>query len=368
MKVIVIGAGIAGLAVGWRLAEAGADVVVFERGFAGGEATWAAAGMLASAAETGPGDDPIALLADDARARWPGFAADLEAASGMPIGFARTGGLMTAFDQHRADELMRLANELREAGKDIAWLSSTEARRHEPRLSPDLCGALYSPDDAQVNNRALGAALARALRGAGGNLHEHCEAIGLHIESGEARGVLTTRGPQRADRIVLALGAWTDRFTVELGAPAVSPAKGQMAALRCPPGAELPKLRIMSEPVYLVPRENHLLVGATIEDRGFDLSVTRDAVEGLLAAATRTMPALADWPFAESWAGLRPRTANELPVLGESRVKGIFIAGGLFRNGILFAPSVADILCRLLLGGRPDPFAQAFAPARSGTA
>lgn len=366
MKILIVGAGVAGLAAGWRLARAGIPVEILERGLAGRGATWASAGMIASGAELGDEKSPTARFAREARAKWPGFAQSLEAASGTRIDYRETGSLMVAENPLRAHALENQATELTREGVAAAWVSASELRRREPLLSPDLLGALHIKEDAQVDNRALSDALRTALTNAGAVLREHCDVRALAIEDGRALGVVTGEGMIASDIVVLACGAWMNLIggTGPDDLPPVKPAKGQMAACEAPAATALPQALIWADDVYLVPRGRRLFIGATVEDASFDTSVSRDARDHLLAAARRIIPSLAEWRLAEMWAGLRPRTPDDAPVLGATAVAGLFVAGGQFRNGILFAPAVADAICALVLGQPGHPEHRAFDPRR----
>jgi glycine oxidase len=366
MKILIVGAGVAGLAVGWRLASAGIPVEILERGLAGRGATWASAGMIASGAELGTEKNAVAQFAREARAKWPGFAESLEAASGSRIFYRETGSLMVAESAARARALENQATALAREGAAATWVGTAELRRREPLLSPDLLGALHIADDAQVDNRALSDALRIALTNAGGVLREHCDVRALAIQHGRALGVLTSEGVIASDIVVLACGAWVNLIG-GIGPddlPPVKPAKGQMAACEAPASTALPQALIWADDVYLVPRGRRLFIGATVEDASFDTSVSRDARDHLLAAAKRVIPSLAEWRLAEMWAGLRPRTPDDAPVLGATAVAGLFVAGGQFRNGILFAPAVADAICALVLGQSARAEHRAFDPLR----
>ena len=365
-KILIAGGGVAGLAIGWRLAGAGGAVEIFERGLAGRQGTWAAAGMLAAAAETGVADDAHARLARLGRAQWPDFARELEEASGCSISYRQTGSLLVALDANRAGALSAMARNIRDKGERAEFLSAAQARAREPALTADLAGALHAPDDAQVDNRALGGALATAFLRAGGVLHETAPVRALHIANGRVRGVTTDTGPHAADIVIVAAGAWSS--LIETGVPGALPpvraAKGQMIAMRGPNVAAMPRHLLWGPDIYIVPRRDTVLLGATVEDCGFDTSVSRETCERFVAQAVRLAPGLAAWSIAESWAGLRPLAPDENPVLGETGISGLFIASGQFRNGILFAPVIADILCRLVSGAAVDPLVRAFDPRR----
>jgi glycine oxidase len=378
MRILIIGAGVAGLSIGWRLAQAGADVEILERGLAGRGATWASAGMIAPGAELGAETTAMAAFADGARTRWPSFAAELEAASGMFVHYRQSGSLLVAENPARAEALQAAAHGSSSAqrgrgtmrsmveGAAAHWLTPDELFLREPLLSNDLLGALEIPTDAQVDNRALADALRVAGTRAGAKLRERCTVRTLVIADGRARGVTTEEGTREADLLVLACGAWMNLVAgVNAEAlPPVRPVKGQMIACEPLSGTALPQTLIWSDEVYLVPRHKRLFIGATVEEAGFDTSVTREAREWLLNAATRVIPSLASWRVAEMWAGLRPRTPDDAPVLGTTHIDRLLVAGGQFRNGILFAPLVAETVSRLILQNDPRTNGGAFDPKR----
>ena len=366
MKVLIVGAGVAGLAVGWRLANAGLSIEILERGLAGRGATWASAGMIAPGAELGPEKSAMAQFAREARSKWPRFAQELEAASGVRIGYREVGSLMVAESARKAHALESQAAELARGGVAAAWVDAAELRRREPLLSSGLFGALHIADDAQVDNRALSDALRLALTNAGGVLREHCDVRAVAIQDGRARGVVTAQGVMPAALTILACGAWVNLIggIGPQDLPPVKPAKGQMAACEPPAGTALPQALIWGDGVYLAPRGRRLFIGATVEDASFDTSVSRQARGNLLGAAARLIPSLAEWRLAEMWAGLRPRTPDDAPVLGATAVDGLHVAGGQYRNGILFAPAVADAIRGLMNGEPAHGEHRAFDPRR----
>jgi glycine oxidase len=363
MKILIGGAGIAGLAIGWRLAEAGCAVEIFERGIAGRGATWASAGMLAPGAEFAAEDSAMARFARRSRAAWPHFRAELERAAGIDIGYRECGTLIVAETDAALADLQTRAEALRHAGEEAAVLGPEELHERAPMLSQSLVGALLVPADAQADNRALGPALMAAARRAGATIRENCAICSVLTTGGHARGFVTDGGLIEGDAVVLALGAWMNRIPGTEALSPIAPVKGQMAALApVGTGGYTPRALVWSEDIYIVPRERRIVLGATVEEAGFDLSVSREARDRLAAAAIRIVPALRDWRVSESWAGLRPRTPDLAPVLGSTALPGLYIAGGQYRNGILFAPLVAELMAGILLGReRADP---AFDPDR----
>jgi glycine oxidase len=344
MKVVIIGAGVAGLGIGWRLRQAGCEVIVLERAQPGGGASWAAAGMLAVTAELEDAAEPERALAMRASALWPAFAAELEAASGQSVFLDRSGALLLAGDAAEL-EVMRAR-----AVGDLRIVDPDEARALVPMLGAGV-GGLWSPQEAHVDNRALGEALTVAFLKSGGVLYPNEAAVRIEQYGGKAAAVLTPYGRYEGDIILIAAGAWSGLLE---DIPVV-PVKGEVIALTPPSGATLPGPVVWGEGVYCVPRPHmgeggRLLIGATVQEEGFDTSPTRAARDQLRAAAQKLMPSLRDWTLSDHWAGLRPKSPDGLPLLGPSGVDGLFVAGGQYRNGILFAPAIAQEMADLLLG------------------
>jgi len=360
VKVVIIGAGVAGLSIGWRLRQSGVDVTVLERAQPAQGATWASAGMIAVTAEHEQAQSPEGELAHRAQTMWPEFAREIEDASGMTVGYAESGSLMVAM----TDEQCVLHAKRAAADSELKILSAADTRAMEPMLAENVTGALWAPKEAQVDNRALGQALARAFVRTGGTLVLNEAVMRVEVHDDRAVAVLTPAGSYKADAFVLAAGAWSGLISglPPEAVPPVKAMKGEMLALAPPKGTALPGHVVWGNDVYLVPRGGRLLVGATLEDAGFDTGVTQAAEDRLSSRAVSVMPGLREWRIVEHWAGLRPGSPDGLPLLGPSAVRGLFIASGQYRNGILFAPAVAEILSGLVLE-RPADFA-AFDPRR----
>ncbi len=352
MRVLVVGAGVAGLAVGWRLRQAGADVTVFDRAQPGMGATWASAGMIAAGGELGGAQSPDADFARLSAGQWDQFASDIEGASGQDIAYAKCGALLVARSAHEVAELVPWSG--------AARIDAAVARAKEPLLAPDIAGALWAPDEAKVDSRALGAALATAFTREGGKLIANEAIVHIKIEGDRAVSVHTPFANYEADAFVLAAGAWSGRIDglPKHAVPPVKPIKGQMLAVVAPQGCSLPSHIVWGNGVYMLARGQRLLVGATSEDVGFDTSVTNEAADFLSARARDLAPELGDWEVVERWAGLRPAAPDGLPLLGRTHVERLYIASGQYRNGILFAPAVAQLLCDIVLqrGGEIPAF------------
>jgi glycine oxidase len=348
MKIAIIGAGVAGLAVGWRLAEAGQEVTVLERAQPGTGATWASAGMLAVTAELQAASKAEIEFARYSNALWPDFAKKLELASDQNIGYVTEGALILAEDASALEGLQRRAEQ-----PGLELIDAARVHKIAPLVTAEIAGGLWSPSEARVDNRALGSALAIAFQKAGGRLLAN-EAV-VRIErraslnkNGRAATAHTPFGLYHADAFVLAAGAWSG--LVEQQIAPVKPVKGQMILLAPPSGEAASGAVIWSNGIYAVPRGRGLAIGATVEDAGFDTGVTDEAREDLRRAAEKLMPALRAWTVAEQWAGLRPRAPDGLPLLGPTAVDGLWLASGQYRNGILFAPALAETICDQILG------------------
>lgn len=342
-EVIVVGGGAIGLACAWRLSQRGLSVTVLERDGPGSGATRASAGMLAPVTETEFGDERLLELALAGAEAWPGFAEDLRAATGIDCGYRRTGALYVALDRDELEEVRRHHDFRSSLGLRAEWLSPSRCRELEPGLSPSCTGGAFSPEDGEVDPRTLTAALVAAL-GRGGVQVLQREVVAL--EPGE--GVLTGDGNMhRAHTVVYASGAWSE-WLPEEARPPVRPVKGQILRLRArEPVCE----RIVRTPeVYIVPRATgEVVVGATVEERGFDTTVTAGAVYELLREAYRALPDLAEVELTEASAGLRPATPDNLPLIGPSTLDGLVLATGHYRKGILLTPTTADAVAEAVV-------------------
>jgi glycine oxidase len=361
MRVIVVGAGVAGLSIGWRLCQAGVEVTILERGEPVRGATWASAGMIAATAELGHEQGPEAEFARRSSGLWPVFAAEIEQATGVAIHYAPSGALIVALD---AIQTRTLKGSVTPAS-ELSWLTPSEAAAMEPMLSGQIEGALWTPGEAFVDNRALGRALVHAFARAGGVLSPTEPVVEFIIEGVRMTAVRTPFRTYQADAFIVAAGAWSGQI---LGLPAeltkIKPIKGEMLALERPPAAGFPGHLIWGNGIYLVPRRNQLLVGATVADAGFDTRITDAARDHLRTRANVLMPALSTWNQTDHWAGLRPGSPDGLPLVGPTTVERLFAATGQYRNGILFAPAIAEAVTRLVLDQRMPPQIAAFDPTR----
>jgi len=366
-KTIVVGAGVIGLGIAWRLAQAGCAVTVYDRGEAGRGASWAAAGMLAAAVETEPGEEKLLELTLESQRLWSDFARELEAASGTSVEYRDHGTMVVALNRDDAAQLRHSYDFQQGLGLDLEWLNAAQAREREPHLKPGIAAAVWSPRDHQVENRCLGRALAIAARRAGVELVEHCPVREIVLADGRATGVVTERGRDPADVVVLAAGAWSREVsgipTAQL--PPVRPIKGQMLALQMDPAAPLLRHVLWLPRGYLVPRnDGRLIVGGTVEERGFDETLTAGGILALLEGAWRAVPTIEELPIAEMWVGFRPGSRDDAPMLGPSGIDRLVVATGHHRNGILLTPVSAAVVSAYILTGMLPETARPFSPER----
>lgn len=380
-KVAIIGAGVSGLGIGWRLAQAGCRVDAYDRGKAGMGASWAAAGMLAAQAEAEPGETALLALNLDSQRRWPDFARELEAATGQALGYRDEGTLIVAMDRDDAEHLRFQFDLQQRLGLDTQWLAGGQARRMEPFLSPNVTAAVFSPADHQVDNRLLGPALAAAFRGAGGRLHEACPVDAIELAGGRVEGLRVGDALIRADVVVLAAGAWSRGIPglPDFARPPVRPLKGQLLALAMDPRAPLlDRVLWVPEGVYLVPRrDGRLILGATVEEKGFEDALTAGGLLHLLREAWEALPGIDELRVVETWVGHRPTSRDDAPILGPAPIDGLVVATGHHRNGILLTPVTADAVSHYILTGTvvdairpfgPDRFAPPASTAAGGAA
>ncbi len=354
-RVAIIGAGAIGLGIGWRLARAGCTVTVYDRGEAGRSASWAAGGMLAAGVETEPGEEALWQLAALSQRLWPDFRYALETESGQEIGYRDDGTMVLALTRDDLEQLRFTYEFQRGLGIELEWLSGAEARRREPYLNTGTAAAYYCRHDHQVDNRALVLALKPAFLKAGGVLREHCEVAGVELAGGRVAGVRVGDAVEPAEVVVVAAGAWSRALggLPEAVRPPVRPIRGQLLYLRMNPSEPLVRHVIWAPKAYLIPRrDGRLLIGATTEERGFDLKPTAGGVFSLLEGAWRAFPGIEELALDEIVVGFRPGTRDDAPILGPTSVDGLVMATGHHRNGILLAPVTVEAICRYVLKGQ----------------
>lgn len=361
--VVIVGAGIVGCAIAYRLSKEKLSVAVVERGEVGREASWAAGGILTPVhlAEY-PG--PLAELCAASMRLYPGLVEELRPQSAADPEFRTTGLLLLVRDDEGARAASVIEEWKRRHGQPVERLSRETALAREPGLAPGLREALLLPDIAQVRNHRLTAALAEAARRRGVEFRTDSPVTGFLRIPGRVNGVKTPRGDLYGGVTILAAGAWSGECGRSLGLDLkVKPVKGQMLLVEGPP--DFCRHVILEGDSYLVPRaDGRILIGSTLEDAGFDKRVTLDAVHHLSGRGAELLPGVARLPLVHSWAGLRPATPDRLPYLGRAPMEGLLVATGHFRNGILLAPITAELVADLLLGRPPSIALEPFSPSR----
>jgi glycine oxidase len=370
LDAVIVGGGVIGLSVAWLAARRGLRVRVLERGEPGDGASGVAAGMLAPVGEATWGEEELLSLALGSHASWPRFAAELRESSGRDPGFIELGAVHVALDRDESEVLRRRFELMRALELDATWMSARDVRALEPGLSPSAAAGVHAPHESAVDPRLLLEALRAAVEASGAELLTGCEVGEALLDDGRLLGVRTADGvAHRAERTVLAAGAWSgEEAWLPLDArPPVRPVKGEILTLRGPASAPVCEHLVVSERVYIVPRpDGRLIVGATVEERGFDTRVTAGGVYELLREAYRALPDVAELELAEAVAGLRPCTPDNAPLIGPSELDGLLLATGHFRNGILLAPATAEAVTALLAEEEPPIDIGAFSPARFG--
>jgi glycine oxidase len=368
-NVVIIGGGVIGLVVARALALRGIrEVLLVERGSLGAESSSAAAGMLAPQAEANRPHE-FFYLTCRSRDMYPAFASALLEETGIDIQLDTTGTLYLAFTEHDADELEQRYEWQLKAGLAIEKLSVDLARKLEPAICEDVRAALRFPFDTQVENRRLISALAISNERLGVRMATGIDVLSLKVAGGRVAGIETSRGAIATDRVVIAGGAWSSLLgAADIALPnlRIKPIRGQMLCFEANPGVA--RHVIYSPRGYIVPRhDGRLLAGSTTEDAGFEKRVTAAGVQAILSAALEISPRISTLPMTDSWAGLRPRAADTLPVLGPcAEISGVFYATGHYRNGILLAPVTGELIAGAIVDQVFPPELSIFSPDRFG--
>ncbi|PXX65231.1 glycine oxidase [Nocardia tenerifensis] len=346
----VVGGGVIGLGVAWRAAESGWSVTLYDPAVGSG-ASWVAGGMLAPLSEGWPGEDRVLEFGAAALARWPEFAARVEAATGVSV-FVADATLTVALDAADAADLRTVAEWVGGHGHELRVLDRAGVRALEPSLARTVRAGLYAPAEPAIDNRRLVGALRKAATAAG---------VRIRAESVDALDALSE------DQIVLAAGASSARLWPELP---VRPIKGEILRLRRRPGVapapvRVVRARVHGRALYLVPRADGIVVGATQYEAGFDTAVTVAGVRDLIADAEAVFPGIGEYELAEASAGSRPGTPDNLPLLGRLDDR-VVAATGNGRNGMLTMPLTVDAALAQLAGA-PLPEAKPADPQRFST-
>ena len=366
-EIVIVGAGVIGLAIAFELARRNMSVLVLERDRVGAGATWASAGMLAPVSEAEAEEPAVVDLALESHRLYPEFVEAVEAASGLSCGFRRDGTLVVALGRDDEEEIEHLREVQQSRGLRSVRLTADEVFEREPHLSGWVTGGLLAAEDYQVDPRLLVKALAAAVRNGGGSIGEGARVERLDYEGARIRRVSGQSGEREftvdCDAVVVAAGAWS---STTIDSPVsrfgIRPVKGQIARLR---GPRLIRHVLRTPEVYLVGRgSGELIVGATMEELGFDSTPTAGAVMDLLRKAWRVLPGIYDCAFSEFSVGLRPAARDHMPLMGATEVEGVFVATGHYRHGILLTPATAALMADLIANGRESALLTPFGTQR----
>jgi glycine oxidase len=368
MDVLIIGGGIIGASIAFRLAQARLKVTVVDRAEPGSEASTAAAGMLAPQGEmVKPKEFSDFCFAS--RDLYPRFVAEIEELSGEQVGYRRDGSLLVALNEHQESELRELHHAQTRQGLPAEAWESAEVQRRIPGLAPDLRWGLFVPGDHRVDNERLMRALVKSCKRLGVQFETGQAVAKFNLREGHVESVETasaergTTAKFSTGSYILSAGCWSGELAAPLGLKLpLRPCRGHMLELDAP--AELP-LVVRAGLHYLVPRaERRVLAGTTAEYAGFDKAVTAEGLRSVLEGAIRLAPRVKDFRFRRAWAGFRPDTTDHLPILGHGAIENLILATGHFRNGILLAPVTAQVISELLLTGTTSHSLNLYSPAR----
>ena len=367
--ILIIGGGIIGLSIAWRLIGIGKKVIIIDKKNLGKEASWAAAGMLSGRLDLKPCEKKLLPIFEKSHLAWPKFAEELENKSGKSIGYKKEGTLRVACDLDEEKKLKNNYDFLKNNKVNITWLSGDKIRDKEPYVSNNVLSGFFSPDDHHVNNRYILDALITILKKNKNNciFKKNTEVEKIITNKNQVIGVKTNNEIIKTKEIIVCSGAWTSKIkNIEIKEVPIRPVKGQMVCLKVPKNISLLKHILWRENVYLVPRNNSdLIIGATEEEMGYDKSLTVGGIYNLLKIAREVLPAIEDLSIVESWSGLRPTSRDDAPIIGPSKkLKGLIYATGHHKNGILLAPLTSSVIKNYYLNGNIGNDFNNFEPGR----
>jgi glycine oxidase len=361
--VVIVGGGIIGLSTAYYLAREGVEVTVLERAAVSSEASGAAAGMLAALSDEGERPPLFTQLCDDSLKLYDTLLPALTE-TGIDVHHRRTDILHVAVNRREAEETQALYEKRRDT-QPVRWLDAAEVLRLEPKVSPKTVAAMLTPSAQYADPLRLTQAIGDAAGRLGVTIREDSPVTRFLRRGDRIAGLRTPGGVVEAETVLLAGGPWTMALAKRLGANIpVRPVRGQMLSLDGPPGGL--SHMVWGSHAYLVPREDgQTYVGATVEEAGYRKQTTAAGLRGLRAGASAVVPALAGARERRSWAGLRPGTPDDMPIMG--RLPGwsnAWVSTGHFRNGILLAPISGQLMARSIIAGRPDALLSELSPMR----
>jgi glycine oxidase len=347
---VIIGGGIIGCSIAYYLRKVGIGVIVLERGEIGGQASRAAAGLLAPLGPLG-GPGPFADLLLASFALFPELATELEDSSGIQVGYERTGALRVVRNPKRIVRLQKRLAEWQPLGLRMHWLNGDEARQLEPLLASAICAAIYAPEEAQINAANLVQAFVVGAQKRGAHVYSNTPVASIEHEAGRVTAVQTGQGERiSCSHLVITAGAWAAQIVAGLDiAVPVRPLGGQMLAFNHRGLRHI----IFGEAAYVIPRGDEVMVGATKEDVGFDMQITTEGQSWLRNVAAKLVPSLGASVVERSWAGLRPSTPDTRPVLGPlPGWSNVLLASGHNSVGIILSPLTGQLITECILSGQ----------------
>jgi glycine oxidase len=360
--VIIVGGGVIGASIAFELAAEKLDVLLIDSQQPGREASWAAAGMLSPGPDS-PDALPLVPFAKESMRLYPEFIASVEELSGKTTAFARK-GVFEVFTAPNGDsERDKMVAQYQTLGLSIEPVATEVARKAEPALGPAVRAAAWLPQEATLDPRMLMDALLATVQNRGVEILVDSPVSSVMVDGNHCTGVVTRGRNISAKCIVVAAGCFSEGIDWLGRYAPTRPIRGQLLTLESKSVTLARTLR--SNKAYLVPRPNgRIIAGSTLEDAGFEKHVTPAGVRKILDGVLELAPALANAQLVDAWAGLRPGTPDHLPILGPTDIRGLYMATGHYRNGILLAPATAKLLSRWILGGKPELDTERFSPLR----
>ncbi|GLB61652.1 glycine oxidase ThiO [Cytobacillus sp. NCCP-133] len=347
---VIVGGGINGSSIAFQLAKRGLKAAILEQGKIAEKASGAAAGILGAQTELTE-DGPLFRLACKSRSMYRSLIPELEELSQVHIGYRNKGMYKVAADKDQETELKRIIESQRKAGELAEWLSVEELTKREPAISAELLGAMYIPHDGQVQAYELSLAFAKASRALGADIYEYTNVSDFILKDGRVHGVKTSQGEFLAESVIVAAGAWSREVLEKTGLSLpLIPVKGECFSVSFE--KLLVQGTIFSHGCYIVPKKSgRLVVGATVNVNSFDERVTLGGISSLMERAKNLVPDIEKAEWEGAWTGIRPQSADGKPFLGEHPLyRGLYIAAGHFRNGILLAPATGELMADIVEG------------------
>jgi len=354
---VVVGGGVIGSSIAFQLAKRGARVLMLEKERIAGQASGAAAGMLGAQSEFSS-DSPVIPLALKSRAMFPELAEELRELTGIDIGLVQKGLIKIAFSNEEVEAIQQHYQFWKSHGSTVQWLTLSGLRELEPYVTGEVAGAMYLPDDGQVRADDLSLAFAKAASVYGVEIKQCTDVVSFVTKGGRIQGVVADSDTIYSDVVVVAAGAWSANLLKKVNLNLkMYPVKGECFSVI----TDIPLLQatiFAQNGCYIVPKKgNRLLIGATSIPKSFDKKVTVSGIYSLLERAQALVPKVKEAHWERAWCGIRPQTDDGLPYIGEHpQYKGLWVATGHYRNGILLSPITGVLLADLIEGKRNEEF------------